>query len=301
MSILHKILVGTLFLVSVGCSKKSSGTIPQPPFPPADTSFQNPLLTSGPDPWVIQRDSNYYYTPTLGNRIAIYTTSKMSELNKASVTPVWSPPASGAYSRNIWAPELHYLQGKWYMYFAADDGNNSNHRMYVLENTSSNPLTGSWEFKGKIADPLDKWAIDGSVFEHDGKMYFIWSGWEGDVDIRQDIYIAKMKDPFTIEGNRVMISTPSFGWEKMGLPAVNEGPEAIRNSSGRLFITFSASGCWTDDYALGLLSLKSGGDPLIRPTGQKKQCRSSAKRPRAELLVPVITGFSSRATARKTG
>ena len=36
----------------------------------------------------------------------------------------------------------------------------------------------------------------------------------------------------------------------------------MRNNSGRLFLTFSASGCWNDDYALGLLTLKDGGNPL---------------------------------------
>ncbi|MEJ7739077.1 MAG: glycoside hydrolase family 43 protein [Chitinophagaceae bacterium] len=262
MTLSLRFLIGLLVLMTTGCSNKSSGVTSIPPAPAVDTGFQNPLLSSGPDPWVIQKDSTYYYTPTLGNRIAIYTTSRMSELSKASVTPVWSPPSSGPYSRNIWAPELHYLAGKWYMYFAADDGNNSNHRMYTLENASSNPLTGTWEFKGKINDPSDKWAIDGSVFEYQGKLYFIWSGWEGDTNVRQDIYISKMKDPLTLEGNRVMISTPTYSWEKIGFPAVNEGPEVIQNGDGRLFLTYSASGCWTDDYALGLLSLKKAGDPL---------------------------------------
>lgn len=291
MTIPFRFLFGFLVFISAGCARKPSGIPPAPPGPGADTSFQNPLLSSGPDPWVIQKDSNYYYTPTLGNRISIYTTSKMSALNKASVTPVWSPPASGPYSRNIWAPELHFLQGKWYIYFAADDGNNHNHRMYVLENASSNPLTGSWDFKGKIADPLDKWAIDGSVFEHNGKMYFAWSGWEADVNVRQDIYIAKMKDPFTIEGSRVMISSPTYSWEKIGLPAVNEGPETIKNSNGRLFLTYSASGCWTDDYALGLLSLKEAGDPLNPADWTKIPTPVFSKKPENGAFGPGHNGF----------
>lgn len=263
MTLAIRFFVGWMFLVTFNCSKKSSGETPITPDPLAgDTTFVNPLLPSGPDPWVFQKDSTYYYTHTLGNRIAIFSTNKMSELNKASVSNIWSPPLAGLYSRNIWAPEIHYLKGKWYVYFAADDGNNVNHRMYVLENASSNPLLGSWEFKGKIADPSDKWAIDGSVFELSGKMYFVWSGWQGDVNVRQDIYIAGMKDPWTIEGDRVLISSPVYDWEKIGSPSVNEGPEAIKNSNGKLFLTYSASGCWTDDYSMGLLSLKDGGDPL---------------------------------------
>src|ERR1700737_4785382 len=85
----------------------------------ADSTFVNPLLASGPDPWVIQKDTNYYYTNTFGNKIAIFKTNKMSDLKTAQYITVWTPPSTGSYSKEIWAPELHYLQGKWYIYFAA--------------------------------------------------------------------------------------------------------------------------------------------------------------------------------------
>jgi GH43 family beta-xylosidase len=134
--------------------------------------------------------------------------------------------------------------------------------MFVLENSSADPTTGTWIFKGKIADPTDKWAIDGTVLELNGQLYFLWSGWEGDVDVRQDIYIARMSDPWTIQGNRVLISSPTLGWETIGNPDVNEGPEIIKNAAGRVFLVYSASGCWNDDYALGMMTLRAGGDPM---------------------------------------
>ena len=258
--LLRCLLILLSFAAAV-CSK-NGGSNPPPVVAADTTTFTNPLLASGPDPWVVQQGGTYYYTHTTGGNITIYTTKKISELSKAAATTVWTPPASGPYSRNIWAPELHYLQDKWYIYFAADDGNNATHRMYVLENSSGNPASNSWSFKGKIADTSDKWAIDGSVFQYNNQLYFTWSGWEGDVNLRQDIYIAKMKDPLTIDGGRVRIATPTHDWEMIGDPDVNEGPEAIQNSRGRLFLTYSASGCWTDDYALGLLTLKEGGDPM---------------------------------------
>ncbi|MCW3090657.1 MAG: family 43 glycosylhydrolase [Ferruginibacter sp.] len=257
-----------LFIVTVAlsCGKENNGggTIPPPVTPPAVTTFTNPLLSSGPDPWVIKKDSFYYYTHTLGNRIGLWRTKKMSDLKNAPTFTVWLAPPTGSYSHNVWAPELHYINNKWYIYFAADDGNNPNHRMYVIENTSADPIAGTWVFKGKVADSnADKWAIDGSVFDLNGQLYFIWSGWQGDTDGRQDIYIAPMADPVTVSGNRVLLSSPSNDWEKFGGPTfVNEGPEALKNASGRLFITYSASGCWTDNYCLGLLSLKPGGNPL---------------------------------------
>jgi GH43 family beta-xylosidase len=279
-------------LVIIACYCNKPGKSNPPPGPTPATTFSNPLLSSGPDPWVIQKDTNYYYTNTFGNRIAVYKTSKMSQLSTAPLTTIWTPPTTGAYSKDIWAPELHYLQGKWYAYFAADDGNNTNHRLYVLENASADPFSGSWTFKGKMADPSDKWAIDGTVINYKSQLYFVWSGWPGDVNGEQDIYISKMQDPWTISGNRVMISSPTYSWEKLGAPpAINEGPEGLINSTGKLFITYSASGCWTDDYSLGLLTLREGGDPLNAADWTKSAAPVFTKSPANGAYAPGHNGF----------
>src|SRR5439155_24066954 len=97
-------LLGVLLVVTLTCGKKSGGSVTPAPPPAADTSFTNPLLSGGPDPWVIQKDTNYYYTNTFGNRLAIYKTSKMSKLSNAPLTTAWSPPSTGPYSKDIWAP-----------------------------------------------------------------------------------------------------------------------------------------------------------------------------------------------------
>ena len=231
---------------------------------PAGT-FINPLLSSGADPWVIQQDTTYYYMNTLGDRLAIRATGRMSALGSARPVTVWVPPAAGPCSKDIWAPELHRFNGKWYLYFAADDGNNAHHRIYALENDRADPLSAGWAFKGKLADPgADRWAIDASAFEFRGKLYIIWSGWADTVNVAQNIYIAALADPLTISGHRVLLSSPTLAWEKPGAPpAVNEGPEALINpSTGQLFLTYSAGGCWTDGYCLGLLTLRRDGDPL---------------------------------------
>lgn len=261
-----RLLLLAFIFTSISCGKDSGGgQTPDPPIIIPGNTFTNPLLSSGPDPWVIRKDNFYYYTHTLGNRIALWKTAQISDLRNAPVYTIWSAPATGPVSRNIWAPEVHFLNNKWYAYFAADDGINANHRMYVLENSSADPLLGTWELKGKIADATNKWAIDGTILETNGQLYMIWSGWEGDFDGRQDLYIAKMSNPWTIEGNRVKISQPTYEWEKLGIPDVdvNEGPEVLKNSAGKTFLTYSASGCWNDDYSLGLLTLKDGGDPMV--------------------------------------
>src|SRR6188768_4043385 len=147
----------------------------------AQKTFTNPLLPSGPDPWSIYKDGYYYYMNSTGNNLTIRKTKNIAYLSSAEKKVVWTPPETGEYSKELWAPEIHFLQNKWYIYFAADSGNNNDHRMYVLENASADPLLGEWVMKGKLTTPEDKWAIDGSVMEHKGKLYLIWSGWKGDV------------------------------------------------------------------------------------------------------------------------
>ncbi|MEJ7770071.1 MAG: glycoside hydrolase family 43 protein [Chitinophagaceae bacterium] len=231
-------------------------------------TFTNPLLPAGADPWVIQKNGVYYYMHTTGNRLVLGKTMNIAELKNAELKTIWEPPAGTAYSKNIWAPEIHLINGKWYIYFAADDGNNRNHRLYVLENDSADPLAGTWLFKGKVSDATDKWAIDGSVFIIRNELYMVWSGWEGNENGRQDIFIAKMSDPWTISGSRVRLSSPKLQWEKHGdlksesNPShvdVNEGPEMLQHKD-RIFLVYSASGCWTDFYALGMLSIPETGN-----------------------------------------
>lgn len=239
---------------------------------PADQvkTFTNPLLTRGADPWVIQKDGYYYYTHTNGKNIELRSARKMEDLADSDPLVVWQPEENQEYSRQLWAPELHYLDGKWYVYFAAsyDSGEenslNENRRMFVIENESASPMNTNWVFRGKITDETDHWAIDGSVLDMETDKYFIWSGWRTKDHPsntgRQQLYIARMTSPWMLEGERVMISEPEHGWERNGL--VNEGPVILRNKAGTIYLVYSASGCWTDDYKLGILTLAEGGDPL---------------------------------------
>jgi GH43 family beta-xylosidase len=260
--------------------------------------LENPLLPSGADPWVVSRDGYFYFMATTGGDLTIRRTRNMADLRAAEKKVVWRPPAAGPYSHDVWAPELHYLDGKWYIYFAADDGRNETHRIWVLEGCPADPLGCEWSLKGKAADASDKWAIDATVLEDAGARYMLWSGWPGDSDGTQNIYIARLGKPWTIEGRRVMISTPKYGWEKVGdrprqIPPhvnVNEAPEAlIRN--GRIFVTYSASGCWTDAYAIGMLTAKQGSDLLNARSWTKSAQPVFASSPEAGVYAPGHNSF----------
>jgi GH43 family beta-xylosidase len=232
--------------------------------------FYNVLAPTGADPWVIRHtDGRYYMTCTGGDRVTVSRSRTLSGLSAGERKTVWAPPRSGPYSREIWAPELHFLRGKWYVYFAADDGENANHRMYALENAEPDPFQGTFEMKGKVAPPGDDhWAIDGTAFEANGRLYFVWSGWEGDENLEQRLYIAPMSDPWTISGPRVVLSRPEYGWETVGHPNVNEGPQAVIHD-GRVHLIYSASGAWTGSYCLGRLTARADRD-LLDPASWRK-------------------------------
>jgi GH43 family beta-xylosidase len=229
-------------------------------------TYTNPIIGAGADPWVVQYKGQYFYARSAGGQIFVDRATDLQGIGTGTGQFVYKPPAGTAYSKNVWAPELHYLDDKWYIYFAADDGDNANHRMYVLESTSKDPQ-GPYTFKGKIAAATDRWAIDGTVMQHNGSNYFVWSGWQGTTDGRQDLYIAQMSNPWTITGDRVRISTPVYDWEKHGL-SLNEGPTMLKKD-GQLHIIYSGSGFWRPEYALGQLTL-TGGNPMSAASWTKK-------------------------------
>ncbi len=264
----------------------------------APRTFTNPVLPSGPDPWVIVHGGYYYFMCTTGKNLTIWKTRTLADLRNAPKRIVWIPPAIGPYSHDIWAPELHYLDSKWYIYFAADAAQNETHRLWVLENPSADPTEGFWTMKGKLSDPGDHWAIDGSVFKNGGKLFLIWSGWPSDQNGTQAIYIALLRNPWTIASDRVQLSQPEYDWEEHGdLPQdqpkhvnVNEGPE-ILSHAGKLFLIYSASGCWTENYELGMLTARSGTDLLNPASWHKSQSPVFTGSAEAHAFSPGHNGF----------
>jgi len=216
----------------------------------------------GQDPFVVPHDGAFLLIQAARNdrRIVIKRFTDLDRMDRNRTTVVWKPLRGSRRGRQLWAPELHEIGGRWYVYYAASDGQNENHRAYVLE--ADHPL-GPYHWLGKIGDPRhDVWAIDMTVLQHEGRLYAVWSGWEGERDrFPQHLYIAPMADPATISGERVRISSPEYDWEKRVAP-LNEGPQVLRNEGdGKLFITFSADASWTQEYKVGLLEW-TGGDVL---------------------------------------
>ncbi|GAB3279942.1 glycoside hydrolase family 43 protein [Larkinella harenae] len=270
-SILMKNGLIILSLVAlIGCNSTENPSTPPPTGTPVDTvgKFKNPILSPAPDPWVAQKDGFYYVMHTTGNSLRIYKTRSISRLSAATPVTVWSSPATGPNNRDIWAPELHHIDEKWYIYYAAsNNGVDATRRMFVLENESPDPTVGTWIDRGQLNLPDNKWAIDGTVVRLNGQLVYAWSGWENDLGGSQNIYICKLTNPYTAEGPRIRVSTPELAWEKQGF-GVNEGPQFLVHGA-KVFIIYSASFCGTDQYALGQLSADTSANLVAQPTWTK--------------------------------
>jgi GH43 family beta-xylosidase len=240
-------------------------------------TFTNPIAP-GADPCVVWHDGLYYWCASENDgAVVLCQSERLTEPGEKRV--VWTAPASGPHCGEIWAPELHRLDGKWYIYVAASNGSNANHRMIVLEGEGGG--VEAFHFKAElytgddiVTSTENRWAIDGTILEHDGRRYFLWSGWEDDRD-EQWLYLAAMENPWTIGTARVRLcANDDFLWERVdetvASRGLNEAPQVLTRE-GRVFVVYSASASWKTNYKLGLLELVSGGDPLDPSCWRKRE------------------------------
>ncbi|NRR30355.1 family 43 glycosylhydrolase [Oxalobacteraceae bacterium] len=232
----------------------------------ASTTFINPVgpaTQSSADPYVMRHSDGYYYfvsTSPNWDKLELRKSASLSGVGAGSVVTVFTKSAAACSGNNctsneVWAPEINYINGAWYIYFSAA-GSDGQHRVFAIKNSNADPMTGSFGAPVKVADSEDAWAIDQTVATINGQLYMAWSDISGGQP--QRIKIAKMSSPTAIIGKGSIISTPTYDWEKIGA-GVNEGPQFIVHNS-KVHLSISASGCWTDDYKLGLLSANLTAD-----------------------------------------
>lgn len=240
--------------------------------PPPTCRFTNPVA-QGADPWIVQHEGSYYFVESGGRSIDVFRSDRLSDPKRNGVR-VWSAPAAGWNSTNVWAPELHFIDGRWYIYYAAGSGGPPfvHQRSGVLRSTGTNPQ-GEYEDLGRLdtggdiaTRDDDVWAIDLTVARLNGQLYAAWSGWEANAvtdRTSQHIYIAPMSNPTTISGPRVKLSSPVEAWERGTELDLQEGPTFLRNGDN-VFLIYSTRESWLPDYRLGQLRLSSAtADPLV--------------------------------------
>ncbi len=221
--------------------------------------YPDPLVLQRADPYVMKHtDGYYYFTGSVPeyDRLVLRRSRTVAGLADAEETVIWTRHEAGEMGSHIWAPELHYMDGKWYLYFAAGSAEDKwAIRPYVLECADDDPLSGRWIEKGRIKLPVESFSLDATTFEHRGQRYLAWA----QIFEESCLYIARMDTPWSIATEPVKLSSPEYDWE-IQLHRVNEGP-AVLIRNGRVFMAYSASG--TDDrYCMGLLTAEEASDLL---------------------------------------
>jgi GH43 family beta-xylosidase len=245
------------FAMVVTCIAFSVQIYSQPP------EFDNPIAEQRADPWVYKTEEDTYYliaTVPEYDRIVIRKATTINGLKSAKEKVVWRKHEKGVMGHHIWAPELHRINKKWYIYFAAGEAENIwNIRMWVLSNPSDDPMQGEWKEEGQIKTDRESFSLDATTFEHRGKRYLIWAQNVRGGDHGTALVLSEMKNPTTLIGPEVVITEPEFNWERMKYN-VNEGAAVIKRN-GKIFVTYSASAT-NHNYCLGLLWIDEDADLL---------------------------------------
>jgi GH43 family beta-xylosidase len=255
-----------LALLLAACSGEST---PPPVVQPVQCTFSNPRA-AGADPWVVREGGAYYMVQSRDNGIYVSRSANLTDVAGTGVR-VWAAPDSGWNRTNIWAPELHRIGDRWYIYYAGGRAGPPyvHQRAGVLESVGTDPQ-GAYVDRGMLytGDDLaggapSRWAIDLTVGEVNGQRIAVWSGWETDATTDrtpQHLYAAPMSNPYTISGSRVRISSPVEPWERGTELDLQEGPQFLKHG-GQTFLIYSTRESWLEHYRLGQLRL-TGTDPL---------------------------------------
>lgn len=230
-------------------------------------SYTNPIVLERADPWVYKHTDRYYYfTGSVPGyqSIELRRAQTLNDLENSERVTVWTAHDTGEMSHLIWAPEIHYIKDKWYIYFAAaSSGQPKNnifqHRMYAIECEDENPMSDNWSEKGEVKTHIKSFCLDATTFVHQDVLYYVWAQKDPAIPGNSNLYISEMENPWTLRGHATLLTIPEYDWEKVGF-LVNEGP-AVLKRNGKIFITYSASAT-DENYAMGLLWADEDADLL---------------------------------------
>lgn len=233
------------------------------------TEYNEPFIIQRADPYVVKaEDGSYYFTASVPayNKIILRHSLTLQGLADAKEVTIWEAHTSGPMGNHIWAPEMHFVFGKWYIYFAAGDYEDKwKIRPYVLECTGMDPVKDAWIEKGRML-PADEdefsfrsFSLDGTIFENKGDYYYVWAEKVGVGKMISNLYIARMESATKLSTVQVLLTTPDYDWERIGF-WVAEGP-AVLKRNGKIYLTYSASATGAC-YCMGMLTIDEAADML---------------------------------------
>ena len=274
-----------------------TGTVNQPVYGDA----KGILVKERADPWVFRDDertgsTEYYltgsYPTTQSNagvgydRIVLRRASTINGLTTAQEQVLlWANNAAAPDTSNgskiassnyryFWAPELHKINGDWYIFFTSSRSTDVwNIRPTVMRAPgNTDPMVASnWSVLGYVkaaagdTAAFTSFSLDMTHFEANGKDYLVWAEKPGSSDLRMaEINPA---DPTQLTSKSILLSTPNYAWERTTSQVINEGPAVIK-SDDEVFVFFSASEV-NETYSIGMLRAPVDGD-LMNPATWSK-------------------------------
>lgn len=228
------------------------------------TAYNTPFIAQRADPYILREGGKYYFTASVPeyDRIILRCADTLEGLRQAPERELWHCHPSGVMSRNVWAPELHRIDGKWYVYFAAGERDDMwKIRPWVLACEGDDPMTDPWYEAGQVAVQdaftFKDFSLDMTTFTSGGRRYCIWAEKVSVGRKISNLYIAELSSALQMTTPQMLLSSPSYAWERHGF-WVNEGAAFMRRD-GKIYITYSASDTGPA-YCIGLLWANEGDD-----------------------------------------
>ncbi len=261
------------------------------------TAWNTPFIGQRADPFVTCVEGTWYFTASVPayDRIVLRRADSLRGLRTAEETTVWRAHETGVMSRHIWAPELHRIDGKWYLYFAAGEKDDPwKIRPWVLECLGGDPAADPWTERGMMtrADgdefSFTDFSLDMTTFSHRGRRYCVWAEKVGVGKKISNLYIAEMENALALRTPQMLLSSPAYAWERHGF-WVNEGP-AFLAEGDRVFLTYSASDTGPA-YCMGLLWADADADLMDISAWHKSSRPVFVTQPERGLFGPGHNSF----------
>ena len=133
------------------------------------------------------------------DRLVLRRSRTLAGLATAAESVLWRAHPTGPMGAHIWAPELHRIDGTWYLYFASAPAEDVwAIRIWVLENPHPDPFRGTWVERGQLRTAWETFALDATTFSHRGRRYLALAQHEPGTD----------SNSWPVELNDVVFSGP---------------------------------------------------------------------------------------------
>ena len=245
--------------------------------------FKFPIAYNRADPCMAMWKGKYYFISTNDadheHTIYIREADSIPELVTAEDHLILDAYTYEHVGNLLWAPELHVVEGRLYIFHACTPGEffcEESHVMALKE--GGNPVNKEdWSEPKRVvkADGSDICkqgeviTLDMTCFKWEGEYYAVWSQRQFlPKDLGAWLYIAKLNkdEPWKLASEPVVLSKPDYGWAN-NHTFVDEGPFAIIKDD-MLILTFSSAAVDTS-YVVGMLTVEKGKDILVRENWRK--------------------------------